>query len=88
MVLGAETSLPRGALGDAQLEAPLLPAWPLRRWFYDTRLYWNECNKLPCDVPITLGERFVYCLLLGFYVQVRPCPHRRSGARAPAPSCR
>ena len=38
-------------------------------WFYDTQLYWAECSW-PCNVAITYGERFVYCLVLGFYVQV------------------
>lgn len=38
-------------------------------WFYDTKLYWAECSW-PCNVPISYGERFVYCLVLGFYVQV------------------
>lgn len=40
-----------------------------RSWFYDTKLYWAECSW-PCNVHITYGERFVYCLVLGFYVQV------------------
>lgn len=39
-------------------------------WFYDTRLYWGECSSWPCDVPVSYGERFIYCLVLGFYVQV------------------
>ena len=38
-------------------------------WFYDTKLYWADC-RWPCDMPISYGERFVYCLVLGFYVQV------------------
>lgn len=38
-------------------------------WFYDTKLYWAECSW-PCNVHISYGERFVYCLILGFYVQV------------------
>lgn len=40
-------------------------------WFYDTRLYWADCSW-PCNVPISYGERFVYCLVLGFYVQAVP----------------
>ena len=42
-------------------------------WFYDTKLYWGECSSWPCDVPVSYGERFVYCLVLGFYVQVGGC---------------
>lgn len=49
------------------------PAHPLTHppcsWFYDTKLYWAECSW-PCTVFISYGERFVYCLILGFYVQV------------------
>ena len=41
-----------------------------RSWFSDTWLFWSECTKLPCEVAISPGERFVYCLTLGFYVQV------------------
>ncbi|KAI7844373.1 hypothetical protein COHA_002171 [Chlorella ohadii] len=41
-------------------------------WFYDTRLYWGECSSWPCDVPVSYGERFIYCLVLGFYVQAVP----------------
>ncbi|KAL4425801.1 hypothetical protein ABPG75_009817 [Micractinium tetrahymenae] len=40
-------------------------------WFYDTKLYWAECSW-PCNVHISYGERFVYCLVLGFYVQAVP----------------
>ncbi|PSC76914.1 LAG1 longevity assurance-like protein 3 isoform B [Micractinium conductrix] len=40
-------------------------------WFYDTTLYWAECSW-PCNVAISYGERFVYCLVLGFYVQAVP----------------
>lgn len=34
--------------------------------------YWNNCKQLPCAVQPTLGERFIYCLELGFYVQAVP----------------
>ena len=40
-------------------------------WFSDSRLFWSSCTRLPCDVTVSLGERFVYCLELGFYLQVR-----------------
>lgn len=42
-----------------------------KAWFYDTKLYWAECSW-PCDVAISYGERFVYCLVLGFYLQAVP----------------
>lgn len=51
--------------------AALLAVGLNKPWFYDTRLYWAECSW-PCNVYITYGERFVYCLILGFYVQARP----------------
>lgn len=41
-------------------------------WFSNTWLYWSECSRLPCEVEPTLGERFIYCLELGFYVQAIP----------------
>ncbi|KAL4859864.1 LAG1 longevity assurance 1 [Chlorella vulgaris] len=40
-------------------------------WFYNTKLYWADC-RWPCEAPISYGERFVYCLVLGFYVQAVP----------------
>lgn len=62
---------------DPAYASPLLPTLLLLSslpcsWFYDTKLYWAECSW-PCDVPISYGERFVYCLILGFYVQVWGC---------------
>ncbi|KAL6771260.1 hypothetical protein ACKKBF_B34565 [Auxenochlorella protothecoides x Auxenochlorella symbiontica] len=42
------------------------------KWAFDTRLFWSECYQLPCLAPISLGERFIYCLELGFYLQALP----------------
>ena len=39
-------------------------------WFTNSRLFWSDCTGLPCEGPVSLGERFVYCLELGFYLQV------------------
>lgn len=41
-------------------------------WSRDTKQLWSECSGLPCEAPISLGERFVYCLELGFYTQAVP----------------
>lgn len=41
-------------------------------WFTNTRLYWSDCSALPCEAVPSLGERFVYCLELGFYAQGIP----------------
>lgn len=41
-------------------------------WARDTKLFWSDCLRLPCQAPISLGERFVYCFELGFYVQALP----------------
>eukprot|EP00887_Chlorella_sp_A99_P004573 scaffold4.g4573.t1 len=38
-------------------------------WARDTRHLWSECWGLPCEAPVSLGERFIYCLELGFYTQ-------------------
>lgn len=41
-------------------------------WARDTRHLWSECWGLPCEAPVSLGERFIYCLELGFYTQAIP----------------
>lgn len=41
-------------------------------WAWHTRLLWSECEKLPCQAPVSLGERLIYCVELGFYVQAIP----------------
>lgn len=48
------------------------PPPPCRSWARNTHLFWSECNRLPCEAPISLGERFVYCFELGFYIQALP----------------
>ena len=40
-------------------------------FFRDSTLFWSDCSGLPCEARVSLGERFVYCLELGFYLQVR-----------------
>lgn len=41
-------------------------------WFTNTLLFWSECSTIPCDAVPTLGERFIYCLELAFYLQAIP----------------
>ncbi|GAB4823817.1 hypothetical protein N2152v2_010863 [Parachlorella kessleri] len=43
-----------------------------QKWFTNSKLFWDECTRLPCDAPVSLGERLAYCLTLGFYVQAVP----------------
>lgn len=58
-----------------------LPSAPVScRWSSDTRLFWSECYLLPCRAAVSMGERFVYCLELGYYVQASPGPRGWEGA--------
>jgi ceramide synthetase len=41
-------------------------------WFTNTLLYWSDCTGLPCEATVSLGERFVYVLEGGFYLQGIP----------------
>jgi TLC domain len=47
-------------------------AFPHCSYFTDSSLFWAGCKSLPCGVTPSLGERFIYCLELGFYVQAVP----------------
>jgi hypothetical protein len=52
------------------LSAALVAVAAPQAWFTDTRLFWGNCTALPCTSAWTsLGERFIYVLEGGFYLQ-------------------
>jgi hypothetical protein len=40
------------------------------RWFTRSRAMWEGCTRIPCDYDVPAGVRLVYCLEMGFYMQV------------------
>jgi len=48
----------------------------LRSWFWDTKLLWADCYRLPCNMTTPPLVRVLYCVEMGYYLQVTlisPC---------------
>ncbi len=39
-------------------------------WFWDTRLLWADCYQLPCNMATPPLVRVLYCVEMGYYLQV------------------
>ena len=56
--------------------------WSFCRWFWDTRLLWEDCHRLPCDSSTPPLVRLLYCLEMGYYLQVSLAGRRLTGSGA------
>ena len=39
-------------------------------WFWDTMLLWADCYRLPCNMTTPPLVRVLYCVEMGYYLQV------------------